>query len=418
MSGPQEGIAERIERGNAEVVRRLTEVETTWIGVGVAREVIPGMRPELILHAGPPTTWERMAPVQRRSVIGAVLFEGLAPDEEAAERLVASGGIELAPCHQYATVGAMTGVTSSSMAVLIVENDEFGNRSFCKVVERELQFGVLEPKVFEFLTWLRDVLGPALDAAVRSVGGVKLVAHTAKALHMGDECHNRNVAATALLVRDLAPALASVARPDDLPAILDYFRRVDQAYLGLAMASAKALTDAANGVEWSTVVTALARNGVEVGVKVAGLGDRWFTGPAQAIDGAFMPGFSASDATPDIGDSAIVETVGLGAMAMANALTAGAIAGGSAQQAIARTRDNMQVAAGRSRSFTIPVLDMEGTPVGLDIRKVVATGILPYVLTGIAGNRAPWGRIGAGVVRPPMEPFIEALKAFDRASRP
>lgn len=411
------GIAERIDRANEEVVRRLTEVETTWVGVGVARDVIPGMRPDLILHAGPPTTWDRMAPVQQRSVLGAVLFEGLADDEAGARLLAESGGIELAPCHQFATVGAMTGVTSASMAVLIVENDTYGNRSFCKVVERELQFGVLEPRVFEFLSWLRDVLGPALDGALRATGGVKLVAHTAKALHMGDECHNRNVAATALLVRDLAPALATATAPKDLPEVFDYFRRVDQAYLGLAMASAKALTDAANGVEFSTVVTTLARNGVEVGIKVSGLGDQWFTGPAQAIDGAFMPGFSAADATPDIGDSAIVETVGLGAMAMANALTAGAISGGSAQQAIARTRDNMQVAAGRSRSFTIPVLDMEGTPVGLDIRKVVSTGILPYVLTGIAGNREPWGRIGAGVVRPPMEPFIAALKAFDRAIR-
>jgi Protein of unknown function (DUF1116) len=259
-------------------------------------------------------------------------------------------------------------------------------------------------------------LGPTLDRSLQQLGGVKLVAHTARALHMGDECHNRNVAATALLVRDLAPTIARIAPPEHVGDILGYFLRVDQAYLGLAMASAKALTDAANGVEWSTVVTALARNGVEVGIRVSGLGREWFTGPAQEIDGAFMPGYGREDATRDIGDSAIVETVGLGAMAMANALTAGAIAGGSAQQSIARTRDNMQITAGRSKSFTIPVMDFEGTPVGIDVRKVVATGIRPYVLTGIAGNRPPWGRVGAGVVRPPLEPFVAALREFGRWS--
>ena len=394
------------------VLDRLTETETTWVGVGTAGATIPGMAPDLVLHSGPPITWDRMAPAQRRSILGAIMFEGLAHDEMGANSLVERGEVRLAPCHEYATVGAMTGATSASMAVHIVENDRFGNRAFCKVVERDLQFGVLEPSAFEFLAWIRDILGPSLDEAVRRQGGVKLVAHTAKALHMGDECHNRNVAATALLVRDLAPEIAATAPAEHLRDILGYFRRIDQAYLGLAMASAKALADAAGGVPWSTVVTALARNGVDVGIRVSGLGGTWFTGPAQKIDGSFMPGFGPADATPDIGDSAIVETVGLGAMAMANSLTAGAISGASAQQAIARTRDNMQVVAGRSKSFTIPVLDMEGTPVGIDIRKVVATGILPYVLTGIVGNRSPWGRIGAGVVRPPMEAFVAALRAF------
>lgn len=412
--GSKPTLGERIDQANAEVVRRLTEVETTWVGVGTARDVIPGMLPNLILHSGPPISWDRMAPAQRRSVIGAVLFEKLARDETEAAARIERGEVLIAPCHEHSTVGAMTGATSASMAVLIVENDVYGNRAYCKVVERELQFGIIDPSVFENLAWLRDVLGPALSAAVARHGGVKLVAHTARALHMGDECHNRNVAATALLVRDLAADIAAVTPAADLGAVLDYFRRIDQAYLGLAMASAKALTDAAMGVEDSTIVTTLARNGVEVGIRVSGLGSQWFTGPAQAIEGSFMPGYGPDDATADIGDSAIVETIGLGAMAMANALTAGAIAGGSAKQAIARTRDNMQIAAGRSRSFTIPVLDMEGTPVGIDIRKVVATGIRPYVLTGIVGNRAPWGRVGAGVVRPPLEPFTAALREFGR----
>jgi hypothetical protein len=407
-------IKDKIDAGNADVLRRLTEVETTWLGTGVARDVVPGMHDNLILHSGPPISWDRMAPAQRQSVLGAVLFEGLADSLQTAQSLVESGGIELAPCHEFSTVGAMTGATSASMAMLIVENDETGDRAYCKVVERELQFGLIDQSVFDNLVWLRETLSPALDAAVKKLGGVKLISHTARALHMGDECHNRNLAATATLVRDIGPSLATVTPTRDLPDVLDYFRRIDQAYLGLAMASAKALTIPASDVPYSTVVTTLARNGVDVGIKVAGLGKTWFTGPAQQIEGAFMPGYGPEDATADIGDSAAVETVGLGAMAMANALTAGAIAGGSAQQAIARNRDNMQIAVGRSKSFTIPILDFEGTPVGIDIRKVVASGIRPYVLTGIVGNHEPWGRIGAGVVSPPLEPFVDALREFDR----
>jgi hypothetical protein len=405
-------IGAQIEAANAEVVRRLVEPEVTFVGVDVALNVVPGMHERLILYSGPPIEWKRMAPVQQESVIGAALYEKLADSPEDARTQLDTGKIEIAPCHHHATVGAMTGVTSASMAMLIVENDEFGNRAFCKVVERELQFGIHNEDVFANLDWLRDVVGPALDGATNALGGLKLIHHTSQALHMGDECHNRNVAATALLVRKLAPSIANVAPADKVSEILDYFDRIDQAYLGFVMAAAKALTDAAHGVEMSTVVTALARNGVEVGVRVSGLGDQWFTGPAQDIDGAYGPGYGPEDATADIGDSAIVETVGLGAMAVANALTAGAIAGGTAEEAIQKNRTNMEIAAGRSRSFTIPVLDFEGTPTGIDVRAVVRTGIVPYVLTGIAGNKAPWGRVGAGVVHPPLEPFIAAVKAF------
>ncbi|MCZ7527024.1 MAG: DUF1116 domain-containing protein [Acidimicrobiia bacterium] len=413
----QGSVGNAIDEANREVVRRLTEPDVTWRGVRAALDVIPGMKPNLVLHSGPPVGWAAMAAVQQQAVIGAALFEGLADDEESARSAIERGEIEIAPCHDLGAVGAMAGATSASMAVIVVENDEFGNRAFCKVVERALQFGQFDDGVFENLRWLVDVLGPALHTAVEHLGGVRLVPLISRALHMGDECHNRNVAATALLLRTLAPALAEVAEGKDLPGIFRYFEEIDQAFLGFAMATAKALTDAANGVAGSSVVTTMARNGVEFGIKVSGLGDRWLTGPAQVIEGAFMPGHGPEDATPDQGDSAIVETVGLGAMAMANALTAGAISGGTARDAIARTRDNMQIAAGRSRSFTVPVLDFEGTPVGIDVRAVVRTGILPTILTGIAGCRPPWGRIGAGVVRPPMEPFVAALRGLDEALR-
>lgn len=410
-------LGEMIEAANAEAVRRLVEPEVTFVGVDVARNVIPGMHDRLILHAGPPIDWERMAPVQQESVVGAALYEKLAATPDDARAKLAAGEIQIAPCHEHAAVGGMTGATSASMAMLVVENDEFGNRAFCKVVERELQFGVHNDEVFAYLDWLREVVGPALARANEDIGGLKLVGHAGQALHMGDECHNRNIAATALLLQKLGPSIAKVAPASEVPGILTYFDRIDQAFLGFAMATAKALTDAAHGIENSTVVTVLARNGVEVGIKVSGLGDDWFVGPAQEIDGAFGPGLGPADATPDLGDSAIVETIGLGGMAVANALTAGAIAGGTADDAIRMNKANMEITAGRSRSFTIPVLDFEGTPTGIDIRAVARTGLVPYVLTGIAGNKPPWGRAGAGVVRPPIEPFVEAVKAFAQRAR-
>lgn len=406
------GIKERIDRANEEVIRRLLDSRPVWVDVQKAVDVVPGMTPILILHSGPPIEWGRMCFVQRESVIGAALFEGLAKTPEEAKERVAAGEIQLAPCHAHSSVGAMTGVTSASMAVFCIENPPFGTKGFCKVVERKLQFGVRTPEVLENLHWMAEELGPALGQAVRRLGGVELKPIIAQALHMGDECHNRNVAATALLLRTLAPELVDAAEPRRLRRILQYFQEVDQAFLGLAMAAGKSMGDAAHGVRDSSVVTAMARNGVEFGIRVSGLGDRWFTGEAQAIDGAFLPGFSAADATPDIGDSTITETIGLGGMAMANALTASAIAGGRAEDAIRRVRENMEITAGRSRSFTLPVMDFEGTPVGIDVRRVVETGILPIILTGIASNKPGGGRIGGGVVRPPMEAFVRAVRAL------
>lgn len=403
---------QRIDQANAEVVRRLTEPDVRWVGVGRAIDHVPGMRPNLVLHSGPPIEWDDMCPLQRESVLGAVLFEGLATTRDEAVTLLDRGEIELDPCHEHSAVGAMTGVTSASMGMLIVENAEFGNRAYCKVVERQLQFGQHSEEIFANLLWLAEDLGPALDEALGAIGGISLMPLIAKALHMGDECHNRNVAATALVEQAIAPALAEAAGPGRLPRMLRYFQDIDQCFLGLAMATGKALTEPATAVDGSSVVTTMARNGVEFGIKVSGLGDRWFTGPAQPIDGAFLPGYDDSQATRDIGDSTITETVGLGGMVAANALTAGAIGGAGAQQVIDRTRDNMELSAGRSKAFTIPVLDFEGGGVGIDVRQVVKLDMPPMLLTGIGGNRPPFGRIGAGQVLPPMDPFVAALRAL------
>jgi hypothetical protein len=405
-------IRERIDRANEEVIRRILDSQPVWVDVQKAIDVAPGMTPTLIMHSGPPIEWDRMCLVQRESVIGAVLFEGLAATPEEARERIEAGEVQLEPCHAHSSTGAMTGVTSASMAMLVVENPPFGTKGFCKVVERKLQFGVSTPEALDNLRWLAEDLGPALGEAVRRLGGLELKPIIGRALHMGDECHNRNVAATMLVLQQIAPDLVEAVEPSRLRRVMEYFQEIDQAFLGLAMAAGKSIGDAAQGVADSSVVTAMARNGVEFGIRVSGLGDGWFTGEAQEIEGAFLPGLSSADATRDIGDSTITETIGLGGMAMANALTASAIAGGRAEDAIRRVRENMEITAGRSRSFTLPVLDFQGTPVGIDVRKVVETGILPVMLTGIASNKPGGGRIGGGVARPPMAPFVQAVKAL------
>ena len=71
-----------------------------------------------------------------------------------------------------------------------------------------------------------------------------------------------------------------------------------------------------------------------------------------------------------------------------------------------------EITATEHKYFTIPVLDFRGTPTGVDIRKVVELGITPRINTGIAHKDAGIGQVGAGLVRPPMSVFEEALIAY------
>lgn len=405
-----------IEQANREATDRMIEARPVLVGLGRALDVIPGMREDLLLHAGPPITWERASGPLKGAIIGALLFEGKARDAAEAEHLVTSGQIRLEPCHHHQAVGPMAGVTSPSMQVYIVENKTHGNRAYSNLNEgygKVLRYGAYDESVQARLRWMHDVMAPVLRDAIEASGGIDIRALLGEALHMGDEGHNRNKAGSILFLKALAPYIAKAApnaavAADVLKAIGDNALSV----LNPVMAACKAMADAAHGIEGSTIVTTMARNGTDFGIRVSGLGDRWFTGPSQIPRGLYFPGFSAEDANPDIGDSTITETAGIGGFAMATAPAIVTFVSGTPKDAINATLEMYEITFTEHRYFTIPALDFRGTPTGIDIRKVVETGITPRINTGIAHKQAGVGQIGAGLVRPPLSIFEEALVAF------
>jgi hypothetical protein len=407
-----------IDRANEVALRRVLEAQQVLVDVLPASEVVPGMQRDMILHAGPPIDWEHMSEPVRAAAVGALMHEGLAADEESAERMAARGEVRFEPCHHHQAVGPMAGMTTYSMPVLVVENRASGNRAYSVLNEglgRVLRYGGLGPDVLERLDWMRRVLGPALGAALRGMpDGVDLRSLIAQALHMGDECHNRNRAASALLIKSLAPRIAALESLDAVERrrVLEFAAGNEHFFLNVGMAACKAALDAAHGVPGSTLVTTMARNGTEFGIRVSGLGDRWFTGPSQVPRGLYFAGHSAEDASPDMGDSAITETGGLGGFAMAAAPAIVQFVGGSPADAIGHSRRMYEISVGESEAYTLPILNFRGTPTGIDVRLVVQTGILPQINTGIASRRAGIGQIGAGMVNPPMQCFSSALRAL------
>lgn len=405
-----------IEQANTEAVTRMIEARPVLVGMGRALDVIPGMRENLILHAGPPITWERMSGPLRGAIIGALIYEGQAKDAVEAEALATSGKIDFAPCHHHSAVGPMAGVTSASMQVYIVENQTHGNRTFSNLNEgygKVLRYGAYQEDVQNRLRWMNEVMAPVLKAAIEASGGMDIRALVAEAMHMGDEGHNRNKAGSILYTKNLAPHVARHAPNSDVAAdILKFLGDNALSVLNPVMAACKAMGDAAHNIEGSTIVSTMARNGTDFGIRVSGLGDQWFTAPAQVPVGLFFPSFTAADANPDIGDSTITETAGIGAFAMAAAPAIVTFISGKPKDAINATLEMYEITVAEHKSFTIPQLDFRGTPTGIDIRKVVETGITPRVNTGIAHKNAGVGQVGAGLVRPPMAIFEEALVAF------
>jgi hypothetical protein len=409
-----------VDAANVTALRRVFDAQQMLVDVRPAGEVVPGLEKDMVLHAGPPIEWQAMSAPVRAAALGAMLHEGLAPDADSAERIAARGDVRFEPCHDHQAVGPMAGMTTYSMPVLVVENRASGNRAYSILNEglgRVLRYGGLGPDVLERLEWMRRVLGPALGEALRTMPeGIDLRALIAQALHMGDECHNRNRAASALLIKALAPAIAALSLDAaDRRRVLEFAAGNEHFFLNVGMAACKAAMDAAHRVPNSSLVTVMARNGTEFGIRVSGLGDAWFTGPSQTPRGLYFAGHSADDASPDMGDSAITETAGIGGFAMAAAPAIVQFVGGVPQDAIAHSRRMYEITMGESAAYTLPILNFRGTPTGVDIRLVLQTGILPQINTGIASKRAGVGQIGAGLVNPPMECFRDAIRAFATA---
>jgi hypothetical protein len=406
-----------IEQANQTAVERMMSARPMLMGVATARDVIPGMKDNLLLHAGPPIEWARMSGPLRGALIGAMLFERLAKSEAEATSMAERSEVEFDSCHHHGAVGPMAGVISASMKVYVVENAEHGNKSFSNLNEgygKVLRYGAYSDDVLKKLHWMNDVLGSALADALAQSNGIDLRALIAEALHMGDEGHNRNKAGSLIYLKLISPFIAKVVKDDAVESeALQFIGDNALSVLNPVMAACKAMTDAAHGIECSTIVTTMARNGTDFGIRVSGLGEKqWFTAPAEIPIGLFFSGFTQDDANPDIGDSAITETAGIGGFAMATAPAIVTFVGGTPKDAINATLEMYEITFAESKFFTMPALDFRGTPTGIDLRKVVELGITPRINTGIAHKNAGVGQVGAGLVRPPLKIFEDALVAF------
>jgi len=408
-------IKQKIEGANSEAVKRLNTADPALVDIAPAGEVIPGLQDKMILHSGPPVDWAHMCGAQRGAMMGAAIFEGWAKDVDEALRLLESGEIKFEPNHHHQAVGPMAGTISASMPVWVVENRSCGNRAFCRQVEGRQQFGDYRDAALDSLRHWRNVWAPSLRKGVLQMGGLPLKPIIAKALQMGDELHNRPVAASSLFANALScPMIEAGVAKDALLSTLKYITNHELLFLGLSMAAGKASADPAAGIEFSTLVVTMARNGTEFGIRVSGLGEEWFTAPSPQVNGLYLPGYSDQDAGFDMGDSAITETVGWGGFVLAGATGILSFVGGSPEEAMAYSREMRQITVSTSPNYRMPIMGFQGSPVGIDIRKVVQTGITPIIDTAIAHKNPGYPIIGAGLLRAPMECFKKALVAFGR----
>ncbi len=403
---------------NEQALRQMLAAAPLLTDVRPASDAL-GLERGHFLHAGPPIEWERMSGPLRGALAGAAVFEGLAESPAAAEKLFASGVLTWEPCHHRGAVGPMAGVVSPSMWVFEVTNAAAGRSAWCTLNEglgRVLRYGANSPDVIERLRWMTSVLGPALQLAVRAGPPTDLKVTIAQMLQMGDEGHNRNRSGTLMMLKEWFPHLVESSLPaNQVAEVARFVGGNDHFFLNLAMPACALVTAAGHDVPGSSVVTTMARNGTDFGLRVSGTGDAWFTGAARTADGLYLGDYGPDDANPDIGDSAITETAGIGGFAMATAPAIVRFVGGTVSDALATTARMRDLCVGENPAWSIPVLDFRGAPTGIDVTTVVRTGVLPQINTGIAGRVAGTGQVGAGLVTPPMECFEKALAGLASA---
>jgi hypothetical protein len=404
---------------NRSAVERVLAVRAQLVDVLPARDAL-GLAPGEFLHAGPPISWDAASGPLRGALMGAAVFEGLAADPDAAADLGRRGGFTLAPCHSRHAVGPMAGVVSPSMWMFILADATTGARTYCSLNEglgKVLRYGAYSPDVIERLRWMSASLGPLLQTAVRRHGPVDITTILAQMVQMGDEAHNRNRTGTLMLLRDLLPSLVNGPFPAaEVARAVSFIGGNDHFFLNLAMPACKLALDAARGIPGSTMVVAMARNGTDFGIQVAGTGEAWFTAPALTPAGLFLGNYGPEDANPDIGDSAITETAGLGGFAMAAAPAIARLVGGTVASALATSRRMREITLAEHPLFQIPALEFRGVPAGIDVTLVARTQILPQINTGMAGKVAGTGQVGAGLVTPPAAVFPAALRALAAAA--
>lgn len=412
-----EGIS--IDAANDEACQRIAKSQAVLVGMGIAKEVIPGMHENMILHSGPPIIWDRMCGPTRGAIMGALIYEGVAENEKKAADIAKSGDYEFSPCHHHHTVGPMAGIVSPNMPVFIIENPIYSVRTFATQNEglgKVLRYGGMGEEVYDRLHWMDNVLYPTLARALKSMPqGIDIKSIISQALHMGDECHNRNRAGTSLFLRAITPALFRTMKDNrkETADVFEFITNNDHFFLNLSMAAGKATLLPAENTSGSTIVTIMSRNGTDFGICIASQPGNWFTAPAGMVDGLYLPGYSEKDANPDIGDSTVTETAGFGGFAMAAAPAITQFVGGSPNMAVEITQEMYEITHSEHPDFTIPAMNFRGTPLGIDVRRVMETGILPRINTGIAHKQPGFGMVGAGILRAPKACFEKAFIKFN-----
>jgi hypothetical protein len=412
MSTP---LGAQIEEANKKAVERIISAEAVLVDLKPAIKAIPGYKRDLITHAGPPIEWSRMINVQKIAIINAIRAEGLADTAHRAERLARSGEVRIEPNHSYGNVSGMCGVTSASSPVLVFKDGVHGNRATDWMQTDLTSFADKYERGIKEVEFVKRTLAPVIAATIKQAGGFNVKELLSKGIQMGDELHGSFEASRGVFLNWILPHIVRTGfSKETLGKIGDYFMgNGGRWYCGnLMMGACKVMMDAAKGIKYSTVVTAMARNGVDFGVKVSALGDRWFIGPAGNISGFIFPGFSAEDAAPDIGDSAISESRGFGGTALSASPSQARLFGRGLQEAVEHTRAMKAVSIAEDPMFRIPYMDFAGVPVGIDIRKVVESGTVVRIDTGIAHKNGGHGIIGTGIADAPMEAFKRALAAF------
>ncbi len=407
--------SKKIDEANEKAVKNIISSQPLLIDLKPAREAL-GLDQHTFLHAGPPISYNDMCGPMQGAAIGAMIFEGLADSPETAIKKLKANEIRFEPCHHHSAVGPMAGLISPSMWLFEVKDNTFGNIVYSNIMEgppKTLHFGVYDEFVINRLRWMAKVLAPTLKKVISETGPIDLREIIAQAIHMGDDCHNRNFAATLILFRQLVTRMIKLKLEIKvIREITDFIAGINFFFLNLSMAACKAMLDSALEIPFSSIVTAMCRNGVEFGIRVSGTGDQWFTAPANPPKGVYFPGYSEKEAALDMGDSAITETAGIGGFVMGNAPAIAGSAGGSAKDAAINTENMGKITIGRNPNFTLPFFDFEGAPVGIDTRLVLETGICPIINTGIAHKNPNVGQVGAGIVTAPMGCFKKAINAL------
>ncbi len=409
----------RIDAANAYALEMLLSVEPVFSGVESALDVIPAMTPTTVLHAGPPIGWRRMCDPMKRAVRGALIFEGLARDDSEAEEIILEKRITLSPNHHHDCVGPMTGVISASMPVIVTKDLTTGKTAYSTFNEgggQVLWFGAFGEETLRRLEWIRDKFAPVIKKVLAKSAGIPVWNVLSQGIQMGDECHNRHGASTNIFLKNIVEPLFSlnISRADAM-AVYRFMSANSHFFLNFTMTACKLAMDAAHDIADSTLVTAMSRNGTDFGIRVSGLGDRWFVAKSPYLsDALYNLGYGPKDAAPDIGDSSIIETMGLGGFAIAAAPSMASFAGGGFADAVDITNRMNLITMAKNSRFAIPSLDFQGTPTGIDIRKVVDTAILPSINSAIVHRSTGAGQIGAGIAKAPYECFEKALGAFGK----